>query len=47
MHQNGHIRYIIAIFVAGTFRPLYERALGRMDIISPIWNFFEGFIAQK
>ena len=36
MHQNGHIRYIIAIFVAGTFRPLSERALGRMDIISPI-----------
>ena len=50
MQQNGHghIRYVIAIFVAETFQPLSERASSRMDVlISPIWKFFEGFYCPK
>ena len=37
MHQNGHIWYFLAIFVAGTFQPLCERAAcGRNALVSPI-----------
>ena len=37
MHQNGHIRYVIAILVAGTFWLLSKRALFRMGAhISPV-----------
>ena len=48
MHQNGHIWYFLAIFVAGTFRPLSERASCQTDaLISPIWKNGEGFSAKK
>ena len=48
MHQNGHIWYFLAIFIAGTFWPLSVHASWRMDaLISPILKYGEGFIAQK
>ena len=48
MYQNGHIRYVIAIFVAGTFWPLSERASCQTyALISPIWKNGEGFSAKK
>ena len=48
MHQNGHIWYFLAIFIAGTFQPLCEHAACQTDaLISPIWKNCEGFIAKK
>ena len=48
MNQNGHIWYFLAIFVAGTFWPLSERASCWTDaLISPHWKNDKGFIAQK
>ena len=36
MHQNGHIWYVLATFVAGTYWPLSEHASCQMDaLISP------------
>ena len=40
MHQNGHIRYVIVIFVAGTFWPKIEK----MAILSVMMAIFGHFL---
>ena len=48
MHQNGHIWYFLAIFVAGTFQAQPKHNWCQMDaLISTIWKNGDGFIALK